>query len=262
MRRLACGCAAFLLLAGCRSSSPPAALAPQAPTRVATADPRASVARLGDPSWAERERAMADLLTLGESALPSIEEASSSPDAEVRWRAKWLLSAIPAPVSDAVRTGPIERSETWRGVVRLRGTVSVPPDVTLTIDPGCRVLAEGGDGCRLVVEGTLVAHGTSAAPIDFGPEASTPWEGLHVRGERSSASLRHARVRSARIGVYCLRGRLVLEECSFADSTWGAYLNRPSGGVVRGCSFSGVATPIGLASPCPGVVFDGILAGR
>ncbi|MEK7866411.1 MAG: hypothetical protein AAB434_06980 [Planctomycetota bacterium] len=264
MGRPTCLSVAFLalLLSSCRSAPTTPASIPQAPAQGEIADPRAAVARLGDPSWAARERAMADLLTLGASALPSIQEASASTDAEVRWRAKWLLSAIPAPVTDVVRTGPLERSETWRGVVRLRGTVSVPTGLSLTIDSGCRVLAEGVEGCRLVVEGTLVAHGTVAAPIDLGPEGPGAWEGLHVRGEGASASLRHARVRSARIGVYCLRGRLVLEECSFADSTWGAYLNAPSGGVVRGCSFTNVQTPIGLASPCPGVVFDGNLAGR
>lgn len=262
MGRPTCLSVAFLalLLSSCRTSPPPASV-PQAPARAEIADPRGALARLGDASWAARERAMADLQTLGASALPSIQEACSSPDAEVRWRAKWLLSAIPAPVSDAVRTGPLDRSETWRNVVRLQGTVSVPPGLSLTIDPGCRVIAEGVEGCRLVIEGTLVAHGTSEAPIEIAPEGSGAWEGLHVRGEGASASLRHARIRSARIGVYCLRGRLVLEECSFSDATWGAYLNAPSGGVVRGCSFTNVQTPIGLASPCPGVVFDGNLAG-
>ncbi len=264
MGRPTCAIVALLalLLSSCRSAPTPPASIRQTPSQAEIADPRDAVARLGDVSWAVRERAMADLVTLGASALPSILEASASTDAEVRWRAKWLLSAIPAPVVDAVRTGPLDRSETWRGVVRLRGTVSVPPGLSLTIDPGCRVLAEGSEGCRLVVEGTLVAHGTAEAPIQFGPEGPGAWEGLHVRGEGASASLRHTRVRSARIGVYCLRGRLILEECSFSDSTWGAYLNAPSGGVIRGCSFSGVETPIGLASPCPGVVFDGNLVGR
>lgn len=253
---------AALLLSSCRTSPPPPASVPQTPARGEIADPRDSVARLGDASWTNRERAMADLQTLGASALPTIQEACSSSDAEVRWRAKWLLSAIPDPVSDAVRTGPLDRSETWRGVVRLQGTVSVPSGLLLTIDPGCRVVTEGTEGCRLVIEGTLVAHGTPEAPIEIGPEGSGTWEGLHVRGVGASVSLRHARVRLARIGVYCLRGRMVLEECSFADATWGAYLNAPSGGVVRGCSFTRVKTPIGLASPCPGVVFDGNHAGR
>lgn len=165
-------------------------------------------------------------------------------------------------MTDVVRTGPLERSETWRGVVRLRGTVSVPPHRTLAIDPGCHVVAEGGDGRRLVVEGTLIAHGSLESPIDIGPESSAPWEGVQVRGAGASTSLHHARVRSARIGVYALAGHLIVEECFFADCAWGIYVHRPSGGLVRGCFFRGVETPVGLASPCPGVVFDGNLAAR
>lgn len=199
---------------------------------------------------------------MGEDALPALREAAASRDAEVRWRAAFLLSSIPAPVADTTRTGPIERSETWRGVVRVSGAVSVPPDLSVVVEPGCRVVAEGGEACQLVVEGTLVAHGTEAAPIEVGTEGTASWEGIQVRGERASASLRHVRVRGARMGVYCLKGRVLVEDCAFADSTWGLYLNRPSGSVVRRCAFRGVATPIGLASPCPGAVFDGNLAGR
>lgn len=249
MVRLACAAALVLLALGCRGRAPVASPVIDAP------DPRVAASRLGDPSWPVRERATNDLLTMGEAALPTVREAASSPDAEVRWRARWLLSAIPAPVDGGERSGPLARSETWRGTVRIRGSVVVPAEVALSIEPGCRVVA-AGDGCRLVVEGTLVAHGTGEAPIELLPEGAS-WEGIQVRGEGASASLRRCRIRAARMGAYCLRGRVVIEECEFADSTWGVYLNRPAGGVVRGCAFRGVATPIGLPEPCPGVLFEG-----
>ena len=71
-------------------------------------------------------------------------------------------------------SGPLTADETWSGEVTLSGDVTVPAGVTLTLEPGTRVLAtplsdeqSGGNNAErieLIVQGSLSAVGTSLAP--------------------------------------------------------------------------------------------------
>jgi len=58
------------------------------------ADISALVARLSADDWQARERAMRDLIALGEAARTALREARRSPDAETRWRATYALSLL------------------------------------------------------------------------------------------------------------------------------------------------------------------------
>ncbi len=91
-----------------------------------------------------------------------------------------------------VRTAPervlgdtvISGEETWSGVVRIDGIVTVKKDGKLTILPGTRVLFArndvDGDGIgdsEILVEGEIVARGTDDAPILFSSAEKTPQKG-------------------------------------------------------------------------------------
>jgi len=87
--------------------------------------------------------------------------------------------------------------ETWRGEVRVRGSVVVPRGVTLTIESGTVVRFEkidvDGDGIgdsELYVEGNLVAEGTPGRPIVFTSAEKTPsprdWKYLFVNLSRKT----------------------------------------------------------------------------
>src|SRR5260370_18534323 len=52
------------------------------------------IRRLGDESFAVREKASQDLVALGEAAVPSLEKAQKSSDLEVARRAERCLSVI------------------------------------------------------------------------------------------------------------------------------------------------------------------------
>ncbi len=52
------------------------------------------VARLGSPSWQDREAASHRLLELGKDAVPALQRALESPDPEVRHRARLLLDLV------------------------------------------------------------------------------------------------------------------------------------------------------------------------
>jgi hypothetical protein len=68
------------------------------------------IERLGDDRWESREKATKDLIALGRPGVARILEASTSKDAEVRWRASHILKMIqekfPAPmISSGVASG-------------------------------------------------------------------------------------------------------------------------------------------------------------
>lgn len=91
----------------------------------------------------------------------------------------------------------LKSDETWRGEVRIRGSVVVPRGVTLTIEPGTVVRFEkidvDGDGIgdsELYVEGNLVAEGAPGRPIVFTSAGKNPsardWKYLFVNLSRKT----------------------------------------------------------------------------
>lgn len=57
------------------------------------------VARLGDPDWTRRQAATSQLVAAGSQAVPELRRAMRSPDAEVRYRALYILGRIRATVA-------------------------------------------------------------------------------------------------------------------------------------------------------------------
>lgn len=53
------------------------------------------VAKLGSAAWSERQDASVRLAALGAAVRPTLEAATKSPDAEIAWRARKLLSRLP-----------------------------------------------------------------------------------------------------------------------------------------------------------------------
>lgn len=97
--------------------------------------------------------------------------------------------------SESLPMRGLKSDETWRGEVRIRGSVVVPRGVTLTIEPGTVVRFEkidvDGDGIgdsELYVEGNLVAEGAPGRPIVFTSAEKTPsardWKYLFVNLSR------------------------------------------------------------------------------
>ncbi len=79
---------------------------PKAPGSRPAATPEAIqqlIASLGQPAWAERQRASRELAALGAAARPALEAASQSADPEVAWRAKALLQRLQPPQDPAAK---------------------------------------------------------------------------------------------------------------------------------------------------------------
>ncbi|HOA14253.1 MAG TPA: Ig-like domain-containing protein [Myxococcota bacterium] len=97
----------------------------------------------------------------------------------------FVATAGPANADTTVGTQTYSTDVIWTAAESpylLTGNLKVAADATLTIEPGVTVKCSGYSG--LVVNGTLVAAGTAAAPITFTKDApeSDPWDGIGIEG--------------------------------------------------------------------------------
>jgi len=118
----------------------------------------------------------------------------------------------------------IRQDETWRGEVRIRGSIVVQKGATLTILPGTTVRFEkidvDGDGIgdsELYVEGELVAEGTHDRPILFTSAEKDPaprdWKYLFINLSRR-AVLAHCVSEYAFSGVQIHFSRASVSDCT------------------------------------------------
>ena len=85
--------------------------------------------------------------------------------------------------SGATTSGVLSGDETWSGDVVITGTVMIPGDITLSIEPGTTVEFAAGRDIELIVKGTLIAEGTESDPITFTSDAENPakWDWTWIR---------------------------------------------------------------------------------
>lgn len=121
----------------------------------------------------------------------------------------------------------IARDETWRGEVRVRGSVVVQKGATLTILPGTVVRFEkidvdvdGIGDSELYVEGGLVAEGTAARPILFTSAEKAPaprdWKYLFINMSQK-AVLSRCISEYAFSGVQIHFSRAAVSRCVFRN---------------------------------------------
>ncbi len=149
---------------------------------------------------------------------------------------------------------------TWTAVgspYRITGTVTVPIDRTLTIEPGVEVNFQGH--YQLKVNGYLHAVGAENDTIHFTTDnPTTGWGGIRIESG-DIAQLSYCRIEFGKsAGVYpdmhggglaLLASDAVVTHCVFADNTADIGDNG-MGGAVYGISTGGGATPLTVFSDC------------
>jgi hypothetical protein len=137
------------------------------------------VAQLGSPRFGEREAASGALDALGRAALEPLQSALTSPDAEVRRRARQLVQKIerdvetarllePSRVRLVYRDTPVSQAlaDIARGTglpIQLKGERTRPTERKVTVDTGEMTLWEAL--ARFCQEAGLVEDGVSPGPF-------------------------------------------------------------------------------------------------
>lgn len=156
--------------------------------------------------------------------------------------------------------------ETWPGNaddVYISGDVTVPNGRTLTIQSGTTVKSSTTDAssggwdsnrCELIVQGKLIAEGTSSNRITFqspsGGILKDRWYGIVFRSNADDASvMKYADIKNARYAVYCDSTSPDIEHNTITHSTIGVKgVNMLSGGSISYNTINNTTTAVSLSS--------------
>ena len=125
-------------------------------------------------------------------------------------------------------SGTLQSDTTWSGNVTIRGDITVPAGVTLTIAAGTAVTVPRlGDDTfggaepsltEITVDGNLLIQGTGAAPVVIAPSQPPlnpgDWAGITVNG---TLDMSHTTIAYAETGVRCVADGIV-GSCSIDNS--------------------------------------------
>jgi len=134
--------------------------------------------------------------------------------------------------------GSLYIDETWSGTHHLYGEVIVPENVTLTIEPGARIVIErdpagAGYDYALIIKGTLIIPGGEVV-IGLPDDETGLWRGIYTEGR---AELNGVTIKQARRGLTALESSTVtVTGCVFRENEVGlhAYGSSPR---ITGCFF-------------------------
>jgi parallel beta-helix repeat protein len=143
-----------------------------------------------------------------------------------------------------VITGDITTDTTWtydNSPYIVDNTVTVLPDVTLTIEPGVTVMC----GDNLIIAGTLNATGTEANPIIFtyDPAVTTFWNGIIFDTTSVVSTFDYVMIDNATVGVWITDAAVPITNCHFENCQFGVvgeFANVDSVFTVTGCHFRNV----------------------
>ena len=163
----------------------------------------------------------------------------------------FLASA--ALIAQTTVSGGIYNNTTWNlagSPYLVTGSIVVFPNRTLTIEPGVEVIVTAdntfntGNFIYLEVRGTLIANGTSTAPIVFTSTDTTTgfynWEGIRIKGSQGgTVQMNHFELHNTWYGIYNDISQpgvsYVFDGCYFRSNQYGLQLNADM--VYNNCIF-------------------------
>ncbi len=135
--------------------------------------------------------------------------------------------AAPPPPGATEVSGDITTSGTWMDAVRITASATIKPGVTITVAPGTKIYAAAD--ASLFVEGTLLAQGTAASMVVFGPDTGVSrWPGLDV-SSGGAATLAYTELSHAQVGFTCETGAATcdIQSSHFHDNSLAANVSGP-----------------------------------
>jgi hypothetical protein len=163
------------------------------------------------------------------------------------------IIASSAVIAQTSVSGGIYNNTTWNlagSPYLVTGSIVVFPNRTLTIEPGVEVIVTAdntfntGNFIYLEVRGSLIANGTSTAPIVFTSTDTTSgfynWEGIRIKGSQGgTVQMNHFELHNTWYGIYNDISQpgvsYVFDECYFRSNQYGLQLNADM--VYNNCIF-------------------------
>ena len=120
-------------------------------------------------------------------------------------------------------SGTLSNDEVWSGPRTLTGNVTIPAGVTLTIEPGATINVPSGR--RIIVQGTLIAKGTSSQRIRFNRSGPSRWYGIQFdnSSDDQKCILEYCNIINAIYGVYCRSASPKIINCNLNSNMLGIY---------------------------------------
>jgi hypothetical protein len=153
------------------------------------------------------------------------------------------IIASSAVIAQTSVSGGIYNNTTWNlagSPYLVTGSIVVFPNRTLTIEPGVEVIVSAdytfntGNFIYLEVRGSLIANGTSNAPIVFTSSDTTTgfynWEGIRIKGSQGgTVQMNHFELHNTWYGINNDIAQpgvsYVFNECYFRSNQYGLQLN-------------------------------------
>jgi hypothetical protein len=156
------------------------------------------------------------------------------------------------PVTSVYENATITEDVSLRGVVAVKGALTVAPQATLRIEPGTEIRFSAGRGNRqlprLVVMGRIQAVGSLDRPILFTSAATSPekkgaWGGIALLSSEKRNQFEHCRIEGADIALEGRFSAFSLKSVAITSSIVGISL-QDSNAVIGVSSVSGCETGI------------------
>jgi TonB family protein len=151
--------------------------------------------------------------------------------------------------------GKITADTRWFGEIRLKGDVTVPKGVTLTIDPGTRIIIDAKSDAtksgkdprhvEITILGKIVANGsTNEGRIVFTSSASQPqmydWYGIVIKNMSNNSLLKHCLIEYGYKGITCYGSSPDITGCEIRYNQYAGISNEVrSMPVIRSSTLSG-----------------------
>ncbi|MBI3591930.1 MAG: tetratricopeptide repeat protein, partial [Nitrospirae bacterium] len=147
-----------------------------------------------------------------------------------------LVSKEPVALS-----GEIKKDTALSGVFLVKGGLTVPKGLTLTLEPDTRMIFE--EGAPLNVYGKITVNGKEE-PVEFVSSGSKKWKGINVDG--GNISMSNSRIKGAEIALALKNSDGSFENGVITGSNIGVSITGIPSILIRGSAVSGNKTGIEL----------------
>ena len=165
-----------------------------------------------------------------------------------------VVSAIAAPKTLTISTDTV-----------ISSAMKIPANTTLMISKGVSIYVDGY--IPIIIEGLLVAQGTSDKPIVItgkdrprGSIDAPTWQGLVIRGDSSDAVMENVRIEGAYRNVIW-GSKPAIDSCTFTGNNTGLFCSGSASPKIRACRIFGNVYGV-VAESCAPVLLDNTITGN